>query len=195
MKELSAASSFIGVICPGVFEDGIKIGVEAWLLSGEREPKETFILARRRDLVEDIPADDTGLGWVFDPQAIERVNEHLRSLLAQTAQDIGNRSSLSAFNPDNSLDLLKPQSIRDSSCSQAPRMRSDLFPVPDSSNPVLLIDEIGPLELVSNKGFIAALELLDAVIYPDALVVIRSSLIEIACSRWQDLYDIEIIEP
>ena len=155
LKELSAASSFVGVITPGVYEDGEKVGVEAWLLSGAPEPKERFILARRRDLAIDIPADDTGLGWVFDPEAIKRVNDHLRSNLTS----------------------------------------EDLSPVSKENDSRLVIDEIGPLELTSNKGFTAALELLDEALYPNVMVVIRPSLLDIARSRWQDIYDtIEILE-
>ena len=80
VKELSAAS-FVGVITPGVFEASEKVGIEAWLLSGAQKPVLHLMLARRRDLVEHIPDDDAGLGWVFDPEAIARVNEHLAHLL------------------------------------------------------------------------------------------------------------------
>ncbi|MEW5717755.1 MAG: nucleoside-triphosphatase [Chloroflexota bacterium] len=43
---------------------------------------------------------------------------------------------------------------------------------------VLVVDELGPLELIHDKGWIAALEILQARNYRDALVVVRPSLLE-----------------
>ena len=49
---------------------------------------------------------------------------------------------------------------------------------------LLLIDELGPLELVRNEGYTQALELLDSRQVECALVVIRPSLLEVAQNRW-----------
>ncbi len=43
---------------------------------------------------------------------------------------------------------------------------------------VLVVDELGPLELVHNQGWIVALDILRTNQYRDALVVVRSELLE-----------------
>ena len=58
-------------------------------------------------------------------------------------------------------------------CMQAARARD-----------ILLIDELGPLELVHGQGFQQAVALIDAAIFNQAFVVIRPSLLELAQSRW-----------
>ena len=139
----------VGVITPAVFEAGEKTGIEAWLLSGQLETAERILLARRRDLAESIPDGDTGLGWVFDQGAINRVNAHLAILREKDAS------------------------------------------VPAT----LVIDELGPLELIHGKGFTAALELLDVAVFQEVKAVVRPALIERAKKRWKDSYcSIEVIE-
>lgn len=49
---------------------------------------------------------------------------------------------------------------------------------------LLVIDEIGPLELVHQEGLSAALSILDARTYRLAVVVVRSSLVARALERW-----------
>ncbi|MDR0888533.1 MAG: hypothetical protein LBM21_01400 [Coriobacteriales bacterium] len=49
---------------------------------------------------------------------------------------------------------------------------------------VTVIDEIGPLELVHGGGFTSALKLLDDIAYNDAIIVVRPSLLDVACKRW-----------
>ena len=51
---------------------------------------------------------------------------------------------------------------------------------------LLIIDEIGPLELLRDKGLTAALDLVDDGQYQVACVVIRSSLVPKALQRWPD---------
>ncbi|MDR1712765.1 MAG: nucleoside-triphosphatase [Coriobacteriales bacterium] len=58
------------------------------------------------------------------------------------------------------------------------------FPAAQSPETLLVIDEIGPLELLKGAGFTAALDLLDKQVYEQAIVVIRPSLIELAQQRW-----------
>jgi nucleoside-triphosphatase len=49
---------------------------------------------------------------------------------------------------------------------------------------VLVIDELGPLELLRSQGWVEALEILDSRHFDQAFVVIRESLLPVALSRW-----------
>ena len=57
---------------------------------------------------------------------------------------------------------------------------------------VLVIDELGPLELLRQEGWVAALDVLDRAEFAEAYVVIRESLIGIAQTRWPQS---EILRP
>lgn len=50
---------------------------------------------------------------------------------------------------------------------------------------LLVMDELGPLELLRGQGLTAGLEALDSGLFSLALVVVRPELLEIACKRWQ----------
>ena len=49
---------------------------------------------------------------------------------------------------------------------------------------LLVVDELGPLELIEGRGWTRALEVLDAGAYASAVVVIRPDLVPRALSRW-----------
>lgn len=49
---------------------------------------------------------------------------------------------------------------------------------------ILILDELGPLEFEAGAGFREGLRLLDAGAYAAAVVVIRPSLVTVACERW-----------
>lgn len=49
---------------------------------------------------------------------------------------------------------------------------------------LIIIDELGPLELEEGAGYQQALQLLDAGRYRTALVVVRPELLQAACLRW-----------
>lgn len=146
VRELEAAGVPVrGVLAPGVWRDGKKVGIENVLLPSH----ERVLLAT--------PAEEgcsTGLGWDFDANALARVNAHLTELAATSGD-----------------------------------MRPGL----------LVIDEIGPLELRRGEGLTAALELLDAgptPAWPHALVVVRATLAEDARTRFaQSLRSVELLSP
>ncbi len=50
---------------------------------------------------------------------------------------------------------------------------------------LLMVDELGPLEMMRGQGWTAALQALDAGQFKLALVIIRPELLEKAQSRWQ----------
>lgn len=51
---------------------------------------------------------------------------------------------------------------------------------------LLIVDELGPLELLKGEGYTEALRMLDAGSVKTALVVIRPALLDIARKRWGD---------
>jgi len=57
-----------------------------------------------------------------------------------------------------------------------------------SESDLLIIDEIGPLEFLRNKGLVQGLERLDRGDYQVACVVVRSSLLPKALQRWPDAH-------
>ena len=146
VRELGAAGVPVrGVLAPGVWRDGKKVGIENVLLPSH----ERVLLAT--------PAEEgcsTGLGWDFDANALARVNAHLTELAATSG---------------------------------------------DARPGLLVIDEIGPLELRRGEGLTAALELLDAgptPAWPHALVVVRATLAEDARTRFaQSWRSVELLSP
>lgn len=50
---------------------------------------------------------------------------------------------------------------------------------------LLIVDELGPLELIHGQGWVGALEILRAGGYRNALVVVRPSLMDAVCARVQ----------
>ena len=134
VRELEAAGVPVcGVLAPGVWHGGEKVGIENVLLPS----RERVLLAA--------PAGDgctTGLGWDFDAEALARVNAHLVELAANSG---------------------------------------------DMPSGLLVLDEIGPLELRRGGGLTAALALLDAgpaPAWPHALAVVRPTLVEDARTRF-----------
>lgn len=69
----------------------------------------------------------------------------------------------------------------------------------DARAGLLVIDEIGPLELRRGGGLTAALELLDAgpaPAWPHALVVVRSGLADEVAARWRPAWgSVEVLRP
>jgi hypothetical protein len=54
--------------------------------------------------------------------------------------------------------------------------------------PLLVLDELGVLELVHGTGFTAGLELLDTAVFPTAIAVVRPALLATAQRRWESVY-------
>lgn len=51
---------------------------------------------------------------------------------------------------------------------------------------LLIVDELGPIELVKGQGWQNGLLAIDSAAYQTAVIVIRPSLLEIALKRWPD---------
>ena len=120
--------SCAGVISPGLYLDGKKIGILA----------EDIVSGERRRIADYAPGWDEKRPervWKFDFEAIDWFNERL-------------------------IDIPEVE--------------------------ILIIDELGFLELEENRGWMAAVEKLDAGCYRCAFVVVRPELIDNALSRWPD---------
>lgn len=171
---LSAEDLHAGGRAEGAFE---KLGIDNVLLPcGERIP-----FARRADLARDAGAFDcasqsarAGLGWAIDDAAIARVNAHFRELAAEAgaAAEIGEAGVAGRF---------------DSGPVPADPSQVPPCPVPcPSAASLLVVDELGRLELVRGEGLIEAMALLDrgpTPAFPHALVVVREDLLPIARER------------
>ena len=123
-----------GLLCPAVFNDGAKTGIDMQnLLTGE-----TRRLAQRRT------PQSTGvmtIHWQFDESTLAWGNAVLR----------------------------------------------DLPPVD-----ALIIDELGPLELLRNEGLLEAVAALDRGAFRVACVIVRLGLVEAARARWPDALVLDV---
>jgi nucleoside-triphosphatase THEP1 len=57
---------------------------------------------------------------------------------------------------------------------------------------LLVVDELGPLELEQGRGWMAALAAIDARTFDTALIVVRNSLLALALARWPEAGVIQI---
>jgi len=177
-----------GVLAPGVWvthkeaagETAYeKIGIDNVLLPEQ----ERIPFARRRDLAEREEGYDAQsqsaraeLNWAIDDQAIELVNRHFDKLtrLVSDKNMTGGRSSCHVLEKNMT------------------EGRSSCHVLPVSGQGLLVVDELGYLELVLNQGLSSAFALLMAgptALYEHALVVAKAPLCELAEERlapsWQ----------
>lgn len=57
---------------------------------------------------------------------------------------------------------------------------------------LLVVDELGPLELEQGRGWTAALATIDARAFETALVVVRDNLLASALARWPDAHAFQV---
>lgn len=160
--ELSAGELAVGSRAESEYE---KLGIDNVLLpGGERVP-----FARRVDLACQAGAYDSrsqsaraGLGWAIDDAAIARVNDHFRELAAEAGTEIeAAEAGAGAADPSPA-----------DACQHAASL--------------LIIDELGRLELMRGEGLVEAMSLLDrgpTRAFPHALVVVREDLLPLAHER------------
>ncbi len=177
-----------GVVAPGQWIDHRanapagqrfeKLGIDNILLP----QNERIAFARRPDLVERYcEGDDASngskgeqarcsqssqakLGWAIDDAAIDQVNAHFCTLCAQAK------------------DCTLPEDIKQAAgiTVQAPKHPG-----------LLVIDELGPLELLKNGGLTSAMDVLSRGPSPlcaHALIVVRESLCDTAAQRFGDCW-------
>lgn len=165
---LSAGELAVGSRAESSFE---KLGIDNVLLpGGERVP-----FARRVDLACQAGAYDSrsqsaraGLGWAIDDAAIARVNAHFRELAAKAGPEIEAAESVGMS--------VSGVGSADPSLADARQHVASL----------LIVDELGRLELMRGEGLVEAMALLDrgpTRAFPHALVVVREDLIPLAYKR------------
>ena len=148
-----------------------KLGIDNVLLpGGERVP-----FARRVDLACQAGAYDirsqsarAGLGWAIDDAAIARVNAHFRALAAEAGPEIETAESVGMS--------VSGVGSADPSLADARQHVASL----------LIVDELGRLELMRGEGLVEAMALLDrgpTRAFPHALVVVREDLLPLAHKR------------
>ena len=165
---LSAGELAVGSRAESSFE---KLGIDNVLLpGGERVP-----FARRVDLACQAGAYDSrsqsaraGLGWAIDDAAIARVNAHFRALAAEAGPEIETAESVGVS--------VSGVGSADPSLADARQHVASL----------LIVDELGRLELMRGEGLVEAMALLDrgpTRAFPHALVVVREDLLPLAYKR------------
>lgn len=183
LERLVSTLSDDGVTCSGVTAPGVwrrrgkaegdfeKLGIENVLLpEGEHVP-----FARRRDLAEAEGSFDpvsqsasAQLGWEISDSAIERVNAHFATLAAAAALSITQGGSI-GFPKETRTDVS--------------RETSDVGNV----GGMLVVDEMGRLELMRGGGLTQAVALVEAgptPLFPHALIVVRADLVACAEERF-----------
>lgn len=156
----AAGVACYGVTAPGVWDDrGRKAAIDNELLPGQGRVR----LARAAD-----PAEAGGMAWDFDAAALARVNAHLAGLRGDGPHESGQRGGGPA--------------------GDVPREDSphkDASPARSARPGLLVVDELGPLELRRGAGLTEALALLaegPTPAWPHALVVVRAGLAEEAAA-------------
>lgn len=153
-----------------------KLGIDNVLLpEGER-----IAFARRRDLAQEAGVFDENsqsaqvqLGWEIDDDAIERVNAHFDALAGaeRRSGDVARAGDAAR--------------VGSGVCEDALRRKKEDAPC------LLVIDELGRLELMGNAGLTSAMALLGngpSARYPHALTVVRSWLVDAARERFEDAW-------
>ncbi|MDR2108095.1 MAG: hypothetical protein LBP28_01360 [Coriobacteriales bacterium] len=182
----AAGSDCYGVITPGIWRRQTdapsgqtsyeKLGIEALLLpEGKRIP-----FACRHDLknvVEDTApsqqSDRARLGWAISDAALDAVNRHFDALSRQVAAAAAASSSAAGAAAYGHA---------------APPTAAPAAATNPAVPGLLVVDELGPLELEHRGGFSSAVQLLLAGptwLWPDALIVVRPRLVNRARELFQ----------
>ena len=177
-----------GVIAPGIWREtpGVtppaspyeKLGIENVLLpQGER-----IVFGMRRDLSVGTPGGQSTaakLAWDITDEALGRVNAHFDEL------------ALHAHDADRTRETgLGGQPEPDSASGQTGLVEHSGHNQPSGQTGrpgLLIIDELGRLEMLRGEGLVSAMRMLDAgptARYPHALVVVRDYLLEAAENRF-----------
>lgn len=152
---------FDGLITPAIFDNGNKTGIEALLLP----QKERFLLAQKRS-----DGNDKQGSFPNSAQSSAATSHQGESTqLSQTSKSSCQPDKEKKLGYDFDDKIMQKINMHLKTCKNAANF---------------IVDEIGPLELVQNKGYIEALNILDAQSVNNALVVIRPSLLDIAQKRW-----------
>jgi nucleoside-triphosphatase THEP1 len=200
-----------GVVCYGVISPGIwlehpsldgsvqyeKTGIEAMLLpQGRKLP-----FAKRRDLAQGSASlgsvsqsSVAGLGWVIADKSIAAVNAHFDWIAAVAANDATADVVVDAAAAAGAVaaagaavDQPAAAASEATAAAVAPGQPVTSTKIADDQQGLLVIDELGRLELMHGCGFSSAVRLLKqgpTHLYADALVVVRDTLAELVEQRF-----------
>lgn len=185
---VAAGVPVAGVLAPGDWVPAVggradgngfeKRGIDNVLLpSGERLP-----FARRRDLAQQEGSFDAAsqsarakLAWEIDDAAIARVNEHFRQL-AEEGHGGGSECGEARASGSSEARGADGRGLSDACV----RERSDAG-LASAASGLLIVDELGRLELQRGEGLTEAVALLrqgPISAFPHALVVVREELVD-----------------
>ena len=181
--------SSYGVLAPGVWREHPeaqttqerfeKLGINNVLL-----PQNTVIpFARRKDLALSEGSYSTSsqsaqaqLGWEISDQAIAQVNAHFCSFCPKL--------------PSCEAPVITAAPGQDAAATVAACI-SAAAPAPQSTPGLLIVDELGPLELLNNCGLTCALDILEQgpnPMFKHALIVVRETLLDAALQRFENTW-------
>lgn len=228
LEALAGSLSAAGVPCAGVIAPGVwreyldenrqpsyeKLGINNLLLpEGKVVP-----FAQRRDIAQAAGSYRTGsqsaqagLGWEISDDAIAQVNEHFRRLAsaansvdticAADTANIGNATNTASTT--NSTDATSTTNCTNATsttnCANATNAANTAGAASTGAPGLLIVDELGQLELKRNGGLTAAMALLDrgpTTAFPHALIVVREWLVPDALARFESAWgSYECISP
>jgi nucleoside-triphosphatase THEP1 len=133
-------------------------------------------------------------GWSFSRQAIDRVNCHLSEL--SDLKEATNESASVAGTFPAPTGLAEMNGMNRVAANELQGNSEILLPSPG----LLVIDELGWLELQQGRGLTEAMKLLDAGasrLFPHAVVVVREALLPLALERFNaaDWDDMDALSP
>ncbi len=174
LSDLSSMGVLVGgVVAPGRWVDHgqaahtrfEKVGIDNVLLP----QGETIAFAHRADLIDErqlqdscAQSQDAKLGWAISDAALDQVNAHFSYLGASVKEGI------------------LPEDIK-----AKRRLAGEV----SARSGLLVVDELGPLELVKNGGLTSAVNVLSqgsSSLFAHALIVVRESLVDVAVERFSD---------
>jgi len=150
-----------------------------WLLTGERGSGKTRFC---RLLVEKARATGWTVSGLLSPAVFKgdtRIGMEVEDLSSHEVRPLAYSNACPGFTLRMGKWFFDPLAIAWGNEVLMKCLSSDATPRP--IHDLLVIDEIGPLELVHGKGWSAALEVLQECSYQRGFVVVRPGLVELAC--------------
>jgi nucleoside-triphosphatase THEP1 len=148
-----------------------------YLLSGEREIGKTTLLLALKDQAQHAGFDVSG---VISPAVFIEGKKVGIDLLDLRSNDQIRLADLNEAEPDSDVPTIH-WTFDKNALQHGNEVLGRATP-----GDLLIVDELGPIELVRGQGWQNGLKAVDGANYKTAVIVIRPSLLEIATKRWPD---------
>ena len=153
-----------------------------WILTGNRSSGKTY---HCEELVSHFKETDFSIGGIISPPVFRgnrKIAIGIKDISTQQSRLLACESNSEKCNLHIGNWWFNPNSIKwgNQIIQQA------------KSCKILIIDEIGPLELEFNAGLTEALKILDNKEFNQAIIVVRPELLENALDRWPNAVSIQI---